>query len=226
MSFVRIFSLLWKMFLSPRTWKCIQTFYCCGNVSSYVLMGKDFGKKEILKKIWGELKRSHICIYENYVGSYLCSCFNTLWFLSQFRLMHRNYKSRCFNFSDSLKYIAGEEYMQVVCKSLHLSCPVFVHLIFSKKKSIRMFSVEFGMQIGFRVSRMEGLPTQPKTSKQTELWKVYLHLLHFLLSRVLKRENLKCEYLIWNICQQYLTNKLAKLRRHASRVHFGKVHFG
>ena len=149
-----------------------------------------------------------------------------MWFLSQFRLMHRNYKSRGFNFTDSLKYIAGEEYMQVVCKSLHLSCPVFVHLIFSKKKSIRMFSVEFGMQIGFRVSRMEGLPTQPKTSKQTKLWKVYLHLLHFLLPGVLKRENLKYEYLIWNICQQYLTNKLAKLRRHASRVHFGKVHFG
>ena len=51
MYFVRIFPLLWKMFLSRRTWKCIQTFYCCGNVSSYVLMAKDFGgmeKKEIL----------------------------------------------------------------------------------------------------------------------------------------------------------------------------------
>ena len=50
------------------------------------------------------------------------------------------------------------------------------------------FFVEFGLQITFPVNRMEGLPTQPKTSKQTKLSKVYLHLLHFPLAGFLKEK--------------------------------------
>ena len=39
-------SFSWKMVRSPGTWKCIQTFYCCGNVSSYVLIAKDFARRK------------------------------------------------------------------------------------------------------------------------------------------------------------------------------------
>ena len=93
--------------------------------------------------------------------------------------------------------------------------PIFAPSILFERSQSECFLLNLvPMQISLTVNGTGGLATQPKTSKQTKLWKVYLHLLHFLLTGFWKEKSNIISGLSnrnsseKNICQGLLTTVL------------------
>ena len=116
------------------------------------------------------------------------------------------------------RYISQEQY---ICKKrfakfyLSPNHPIFAPSILFERSQSECFLLNLvPMQISLTVNGTGGLATQPKTSKQTKLWKVYLHLLHFLLTGFWKEKSNIISGLSnrnsseKNICQGLLTTVL------------------
>ena len=105
----------------------------------------------------------------------------------------------------------------------------FMNISASNQKLFSFASYLIGSEETLRNTVVQAWLHYLKSKKCWIYWFWYLHLgLYF---KYIVKEKIKCNYLLkmmlnkCEFCPRLSLNTLAKLRRHASRVHFAKIHF-